>query len=182
MLVLLLAACGGSASSVDGAGQRDGAPPSPSSSNTSSSTPGSPTSAAPAADQPTVDAAAPGFPPTRSAVVVHVRRFASPTGNIGCQIGRTGAACVITEHDYRAGLRPSGCAGRWLPRLEVDLAHRARLGSCEGGVLDSGRSLRYGTTTVVGRISCLSRQSGMTCWSGRSGHGFTVARAAYRLH
>ena len=49
-------------------------------------------------------------------------------------------------------------------------------------VAPSGGALPYGTTSVVGRMSCLSRLTGMVCWSGRSGHGFRLARAAYELH
>jgi hypothetical protein len=115
--------------------------------------------------------------------VVARRSFTSPTGNITCQLRRDSAACVIAKHDYPASDRPEGCAGRWLPLLEVDRSQPARLGPCEAGVVaPSGGTLPYGTTSVVGRMSCRSLVSGMVCWSGRSGHGFRLARAAYELH
>ena len=201
--VLLLAACGGDGSAgtsggraADGA-HAGGTAMSPAATGTraasgqagsdqaASDEPGSdqPASGQAAADQPAVDPAAPGFPPTRSATVVSRRSFTSPTGNITCQLTRDDAACVIAEHDYPASDRPDGCAGRWLPLLEVGRSGPARLGPCEAGVLaPSGGPLAYGTTSVVGRMTCLSRLTGMTCWSGRSGHGFRLARAAYRLH
>ena len=179
--VLLLAGCG-----VSPGADADPGAASPASARASSAPVASTTAPAHAGSdtgaEATVDAAAPGFPPTRSRVVVHQRQFTSPTGNIACQVRRSGAACVITEHDYPATDRPDDCAGHWLPRLEVDIRHRAALGTCEGGVLEAGQALPYGTTTVVGPMSCLSLQSGMVCWSGRSGHGFSVARAAFGLH
>ena len=181
--LLLLAGCGGDGpAGTSGAREADGSQPagtatSPATTATSSA------SDQPVADQPEVDPAAPGFPPTRSGTVVSRRSFSSPTGNITCQLTRTDAACVIAEHDYPASDRPDGCTGRWLPLLEVDRSGPARLGPCEAGVVaPSGGALAYGTTSVVGRMRCLSRLTGMVCWSGRSGHGFRLARAAYELH
>ena len=187
--VLLLAGCGGDGSAgTSGGRDADGSHPggtamSPAGTSTGSIHPSGQPSGQPAADQPAVDPAAPGFPPARSATVVSRRSFSSPTGNITCQLTRTDAACVIAEHDYPASDRPDGCAGRWLPLLAVGVSGPARLGPCEAGVVaPSGGALAYGTTSVVGRMSCLSRLTGMACWSGRSGHGFRLARAAYRLH
>ena len=186
--VLLLAGCGG-----DGAAGTSGARDADGSRSGGAATSPAGTGTAPASDQavadqpashqPAVDPAAPGFPPTRSATVVARRSFTSPTGNITCQLSRADAACVIAEHDYPASDRPDGCAGRWLPLLEVDVSGPARLGPCEAGVVaPSGGALAYGTTSAVGRMSCLSRLTGMVCWSGRSGHGFRLARAAYEVH
>ena len=181
--LLVLAGCGG-----DGAAGTSGGPDADGTraAGTPSSSGGPPSGAAasdqPASDQPAVDPAAPGFPPTRSATVVSRRSFTSPTGNITCQLRRDYAACVIAEHDYPADDAPEGCTGRWLPLLEVDVSGTARLGPCEAGVVaPSGGALPYGTTSVVGPMSCLSRVTGMTCWSSRSGHGFRLARAAYEL-
>jgi hypothetical protein len=180
---LVLAGCGGDGSSRT---PQPAAADRGSTGGTATSTPaGSDDAAADSGAQPTttVDPAAPGFPPTQSAVVVHLREFTSPTGNITCQLRREAAACVIAEHDYPASDRPDGCGGRWLPFFQVDRTRAARLGPCEGGVVaPSGGALRYGTTSVVGPMSCLSRISGMVCWSSRSGHGFRLARAAYDLH
>jgi hypothetical protein len=178
---LLLAGCGG-----DGAagtsGARDGDGTRPAGTATSSAGRAAATDQ-PATDQSAVDPAAPGFPPVRSATVVHRRQFSSPTGNITCQLRYDAAACVIVEHDYPASDRPDGCAGRWLPLLEVGVSGPARIGPCEAGVVaPSGGALAYGTTSVVGRMRCLSRPTGMVCWSSRSGHGFRLARAAYELH
>ena len=178
---LVLAGCGGDGSS--GTPQQAAADGTHSGGSATSTPAASDDAASGTAPTTTVDPAAPGFPPTRSAVVVHLREFTSPTGNITCQLRRDTAACVIAEHDYPASDRPDGCTGRWLPLLEVDVTRSARLGPCEGGVVaPSGGALRYGTTSAVGPMSCLSRVSGMVCWSGRSGHGFQLARAAYELH
>ena len=182
--VLLLAGCSGDgAAGTSGGRGADGTR----SAGTASSS-GGPSGASPAASGAVVRPAGgrPGgarLPPARSATVVSRRSFTSPTGNITCQLTRDDAACVIAEHDYPASDRPDGCTGRWLPLLEVGRSGAARLGPCEAGVVaPSGGALPYGTTSVVGRMSCLSRLTGMVCWSGRSGHGFRLARAAYELH
>ena len=89
-----------------------------------------------------------------------VRNPRHPAGgapSYGAAVGRTGLVVAA------AVLLLAGCGG-------------------DGSAGTSGGALAYGTTSVVGRMSCLSRLTGMTCWSGRSGHGFRLARAAYQLH
>jgi len=183
-VVLLVAGCAGNDSAGTSGGRgADGSRPSGSASDAGRPASDQPASEPPGSGRPAVDPAAPGFPPTRSATVVSRRSFTSPTGNITCQLTRDDAACVIAEHDYPPSDRPDGCTGRWLPLLEVDRSGAARLGPCEVGVVaPSGGALPYGTTSVAGRMSCLSRLTGMVCWSGHSGHGFRLARAAYELH
>lgn len=44
-----------------------------------------------------------------------------------------------------------------------------------------GKVLKYGTTTRFGDFSCTSRESGLTCRSRRSSHGFTVSRQMQKL-
>jgi len=43
-----------------------------------------------------------------------------------------------------------------------------------GPILDYGRSLR------VGDVTCTSRQTGVECRMGSSGHGFALSRTAYQ--
>ena len=128
-----------------------------------------------------VDPAAPGFPPQPTGRRVSRLGFASPTGNIVCQMSRTGASCVIGERDYRVP-SPEGCVDGRSALFTVERRGPATFGACEGGVVVPGSSLPYGTASVVGPMTCLSRQTGMFCWSGRTGHGFRVARASYDLH
>ena len=173
--LLLVTGCGGDGSGTSGSAGR--APDRSSSQSTSaSSTP--PGTQSPA----TVDAAAPGFPPARSGTVVERREFTSPTGNITCQMDRTYATCLIGEHDYPVPPREADCELDWAPLFSVGTGGNAVFGSCEGGVVVPGTSLPYGSTSVVGPMTCLSRQSGMFCWNSRTGHGFRVARATYDLH
>jgi hypothetical protein len=181
--VLLIAGCSGDgAAGTSGGRGADGTRAADTASSSGGPSGASPAASGASSDQPAVDPAAPGFPPTRSATMVSRRSFTSPTGNITCQLTRDDAACVIAEHDFPPSDRPDGCTGRWLPLLEVGRSGAARLGPCEAGVVaPSGGALPYGTTSVVGRMSCLSRLTGLVCWSGRSGHGFRLARAAYQL-
>ncbi len=95
---------------------------------------------------------------------------------------RTYATCLIGEHDYPVPPRAADCELDWAPLFSVGTGGNAVFGSCEGGVVVPSTSLPYGTTSVVGPMTCLSRQTGMFCWNSRTGHGFRVARATYHLH
>jgi hypothetical protein len=185
--LLLVAGCGGDSRGTTGAAGRG---PDRSSATPTTSAPSSEAADPTASGRATaagetssrVDPAAPGFPPRRSPTVVRRREFTSPTGNITCQMDRRYAVCIIGERDYPVTPRAADCTQDRAPLFSVRTGGKATFGSCEGGVVGPGSSLPYGTTSVVGPMACLSRQSGMLCWSSRTGHGFRVARASYDLH
>jgi len=174
--VLLATGCGGSEGGTSGAAGR-AADRTESTATPSGAAPDQPSDAT----GPSVDPAAPGFPPRPTGRRVSRQGFTSPTGNIDCQLERTGASCVIDERDYPVPV-PPGCDRRRSAIFTVAASGPATFGACEGGVVVPVSSLPYGTTSVVGPMSCLSRQSGMFCWNSRTGHGFRAARASYDLH
>lgn len=178
-MILLLVACGGGTDGSAG----DGPTRSAAGDAAASASPGAAGSPSPTVPTSSVDPADPGFPPAGDdAPTVARQEFTSPTGNIACQLDRTYAVCFIGEHDYPVTPRSDDCAEDWAPLFSVGRRGAATFGSCEGGVVAPGSALPYGTVSAVGPMSCLSRQTGMFCWNGRTGHGFRAARATYDLH
>lgn len=116
--------------------------------------------------------------------------FRTPSGNI---------ACMAVVDDYEGGgwelrcdIAPSqqnwegGDAGE-----ECDLDDGDSLGLnatgrafwvCHGDTLlgPGSPTLGYGSTWSVGPFTCTVERTGVTC-RNRSGHGFTLSRASYRL-
>ena len=100
----------------------------------------------------------------------NVQFFASPSGNISCQI------------DYRRGSSPdSAYCVSFTPPQNVSMNAQGVLSICSGG--DSCLSnppggeptLEYGQSKGIGPFVCLSETSGMTCTVASSGRGFTVS-------
>ncbi|PJJ55920.1 hypothetical protein CLV56_0123 [Mumia flava] len=102
--------------------------------------------------------------------------FSSPSGNIVCRLGTTGARCDIDEHSFKPPKRPAGCEGRWGRTVAVD-ARGA--GFVCGTKAPSGDApvLKYGRSTVIGDFGCTSARTGVTCVDTQSWRGFTVSRA-----
>ena len=119
-----------------------------------------------------------------SALVV----FHSPSKNIGCamsddkELGRF-VRCDIGEHNWPLPPRPKTRACQ-----EVDFIAGLTLGTkgkshffCAGDtVLRQGKELAYGKSKRVGRFTCTSETSGVTCRNRRNGHGLFLSRASYR--
>ncbi|MGG5257752.1 DUF6636 domain-containing protein [Phycicoccus avicenniae] len=119
-----------------------------------------------------------------------VTAFETPSGNIQCSVEGEGDEqlldCVIATADFPLPTPTEPCDVDWAAN-EVTLAppDGPTMGACRGdpppAVLHPERStLEYDTVSVVGDFRCLSRRTGLTCWNVRSGHGFELAREAYR--
>ena len=107
--------------------------------------------------------------------------FNSPSRNIGCQLTDVRARCDISKRDWSPPPKPSSCDGDFGQGLRVSRYGRRGRFMCAGDtalggerVLADGRSLRRG------RLTCTSRQSGITC-RNRRGHGFRISRESYRI-
>ncbi len=150
---------------------------------TPDSSSGAPSSAPSSA--PTGTSSAPGQLPVALRMTGRgVGYFATPSGNISCFLvsyGTRSVECTATTRDYPDPPRPADCQGDWVPQFT--LQERATFGTCRGDVTGSpdGTVLEYGTAAVNGPITCSSDPAGLTCRNGGTSHGFTVARAAYRI-
>jgi uncharacterized protein DUF6636 len=118
----------------------------------------------------TVAAAAPGPAPHDYA------RFQTPSKNIGC-----GYDSGVLRCDILSGLKPEpseACELDWTGIvLEVNGAAQPE---CAGDTIYDGSTpiLGYGELWARNGISCESRKDGLRCANG-SGHGFSLARAAW---
>lgn len=109
--------------------------------------------------------------------------FRSPSGNIGCYVDTSaGARCDIAERDWTVS-RPAGCPSDmdFGQGLIVTRRGRGHVVCAGDTALGAGKILAYGRSVSAGRYTCTSRTSGVTCRNGKSGHGFFISRASYRL-
>ena len=109
--------------------------------------------------------------------------FQSPSGNIYCVLGSTGAACDISDHAYQLPPPPE-CAQHlaWGDRFRLDAGKPAAM-SCHGDTLrvPGEPTLDYGQTTSAGTLSCQSELSGMRCTDSSTGHYFRISRDSFDL-
>lgn len=114
-------------------------------------------------------------------VVSELTGFTSPTGNIGCYVDAAEARCDIVEHAWAPPPRPADCDLDY-GGLGVGPTGPAAFVCAGDTSLDpSNPPLRYGQSVQAGQMRCTSEETGITCLSTGSGHGFTVSRATYRL-
>jgi hypothetical protein len=98
--------------------------------------------------------------------------FKTPTGKIQCAYhdidGRFEIRCdLLFLNDRAVVLRTSG---------------RARKIKVTDAVGDpKGKTLAYGTSTRYGVFTCTSRNTGLTCKSRKTGHGFTVSKESQKV-
>lgn len=111
------------------------------------------------------------------------RSFISPSRNIGCVIGPTGGSCDLREADWRAPRDPA-CSGDFNPTTAgFTKEGRAQVGECATDTVFDAQAevLAYGEGIVTGDFRCASRREGISCENTKTGHGFLVSKAAYRL-
>ena len=114
-------------------------------------------------------------------VVGKVRRFSSPSTNIGCQISGDGVRCDIDKRKYRPTRKPRSCNLDYGNAFAVGRGEPAF--ACVGDtVLGAPTQLAYGTATRVGKYGCQSRRDGMRCYNLRTGRGFLVSRSLYEFY
>jgi hypothetical protein len=108
-------------------------------------------------------------------------QFITPSDNIGCLISRMYVRCDIDEHHWRLPPKPADCDSDWGPGTILDA--RAHVGICASDSAHGGvtRVLAYGHALRLGRYRCDSSETGLRCKNLRTGHGFLISRARYKL-
>ncbi|GAA4549440.1 serine/threonine-protein kinase [Pseudonocardia xishanensis] len=135
----------------------------------------------PATTAPAVSAA----PPTGTDVQVSAEPvgLVSPSGNIACYLQPQAVRCDIAESAWDPTTvpdRPADCEGVWGDAIAISGTARADF-VCHGDtVFGTGPILDYGRSLRVGDVTCTSRQTGVECRIGASGHGFALSRTAYQ--
>ncbi|WP_435299754.1 hypothetical protein [Timonella sp. A28] len=107
--------------------------------------------------------------------------FASPSGNIWCDISSEGATCSIAKLGRKPEKNQAGCQG--YIGYVVKLSDNGTELPCitENEVPKKAEKsvtvLNYGSRQTVHNFTCESSQSGMKCLDTTSSRGFNVARA-----
>ncbi len=119
-----------------------------------------------------------------SASAVALTSFATPSRNIGCIGDRTEVRCDIRETTAAGPKRPKNCEFDWGDAFSVRPTGRGR-GVCHGDTAlpapgQKIRILKYGTSITLGKITCTSRTSGLTC-RNPGAHGFFLSREKIRV-
>ena len=125
-----------------------------------------------------------GLASTASAGRLGGTTFQMPSRNIGCLYQRPYAGRAASLRcDILSGLRPQprrACAFDWVG-ISMPGTRRASA-TCGSDTVYSRRApvLRYGWRWQRGPFTCRSRRTGLSC-SSRAGHGFMLARRAWRV-
>jgi hypothetical protein len=107
--------------------------------------------------------------------------FTSPSGNVGCFIASTTARCDVSERDWSPPPRPADCEFDYGQGISLEPGGRAGFVCAGDTALGGGQPLAYGKSLSAGALVCESSESGITCRDTATGHGFSIAREAYRL-
>lgn len=120
--------------------------------------------------------------------------FVTPSGNIICSIysDGTGAKCEVREHTWAMPASTDGPYGRPCDfsfgglEFYVSQDKPGDLGCYEGVSMfdypeESIEALGYGQTQSIGKMACLSEETGVRCTDTVTGHFFRVSRETYEL-
>jgi hypothetical protein len=114
-----------------------------------------------------------------------LKRFITPSRNIGCFGDSTGVRCDIRTTSAKPPKKPANCRLDWGSAYEVNRIGRGH-GLCVGDTAlpDPNKRepvLKYGHTIRLGKkLRCTSKRTGLTCRNG-AGHGFTLSKTVIRL-
>jgi hypothetical protein len=107
--------------------------------------------------------------------------FTSPSGNVGCFIDSAYVRCDISERDWTPPPRPADCEFDYGQGISLSRGEQAAFVCAGDTALGGGKPLAYGQSVTAGLMQCDSAESGVTCRDTATGHGFTIAREAYRV-
>jgi hypothetical protein len=108
--------------------------------------------------------------------------FTSPSGNIGCILSDDLVRCDIGARDWSPPPRPADCPdySDYGQGILLHPTGPARFVCAGDTAMGGGPVLPYGQFQASGGMSCNSEPSGMRC-SNSDGHGFTIAKQAFRI-
>jgi hypothetical protein len=95
------------------------------------------------------------------------RSFRSPTGKLGCAFYSDAETPPAVRCEWSGGGDHAITLG--------ETGKAKRVGITDTVLDPKAKTLAYGKTTTFRKLRCTSRESGITCRSTRSGHGFRVS-------
>jgi hypothetical protein len=107
--------------------------------------------------------------------------FTSPSGNVGCILKSNYARCDVLERDWSPPPRPADCEFDYGQGISLSPGEKAAFVCAGDTALGGGAPLAYGRSVSAGILQCDSAESGITCRDTETGHGFAIAREAYRV-
>jgi hypothetical protein len=162
-IVTTLAACSGQNSSAPSTAQR--------SSTVSETAASSPSTATPQESPTTTD----------RELIDELVSFTSPSGDVGCYIAWTTVRCDISERTWSSPSRPLNCEFDYGQGISMSPGGQPAFVGAGDTALGGGKPLAYGKSLSAGTLVCDSAESGITCRDTGTGHGFSIAREAYRV-
>lgn len=113
-----------------------------------------------------------------------VQMFASPSGNISCEISALGARCTIADLTQTPQVDVGGCEGTIgqvviLGAQGTEIPCVAEQDGPNQAESDY-RKLEYGQDVWVNNYRCQSEQDGVTCTDTTTNRGFSLARAGVK--
>jgi hypothetical protein len=95
------------------------------------------------------------------------RSFRSPSGKLGC--------AFYSDAETPPGVRCEWSGGGDHAITLGETGKAKRVGVTDTVLDRKAKALAYGKTTTFRKLRCTSRESGISCRSTRSGHGFRVS-------
>jgi hypothetical protein len=105
---------------------------------------------------------------TAATAEARTRSFHTPSGNIACLYRSGGSVLRCDVHSLND------------TAFTLDRRHRGKRVHVTDAV-PAGRVLAYGRSVRLGPFRCTSRNTGLTCHSRPSGHGFALSRERQRV-
>jgi hypothetical protein len=113
---------------------------------------------------------------------LHVTRFTSPGGNVGCEISGGVARCDIANRVWALPRKPKSCHLAWGVGLSVGATGTGQFVCAGDSVLDpNGKYMLDGVVDVVGSIRCIALPASIDCFNA-SGNGFSIGRTGYYIY
>jgi len=107
--------------------------------------------------------------------------FTSPSGTVGYIVNSTYVRYDISDRDWTPPPRPAGCVFDYGQGISLSLGEEAAFVCASDTALGGGKPRDYGQSVSVGLMQCDSTESGITRRDTKTGHGFMIAREAYRV-
>jgi hypothetical protein len=149
---------------------------------TSSSTLVKATATAPGASTSAItSAAATTTETTEPEAITQLVGFTSPSGNVGCMLDPSYVRCDITDRNWTPPPRPADCEFDYGQGIGMGVGEKAEFVCAGDTAMGNGAPLAYGQSLTKGSLSCSSAEAGITCKDTTTGHGFTIAREAYKV-
>jgi hypothetical protein len=118
---------------------------------------------------------------TEPEAITQLVAFTSPGGNVGCTLDPSYVRCDVTDRNWTPPPRPADCEFDYGQGIAMPVGEQAAFVCAGDTALGSGEPLAYGMSITKGNLSCTSTEAGITCRDGATGHGFTIAREAYKV-